>query len=322
MRGAVEAHGQRGATDFAHLVVRGEAPVGGHAGGPFAQHLLVVQLAEVLRGVQDAQAHVGGAVADAEHPAVAGQELAVAAGKLEPAFHPVVVVPRRGEVGPHSHAERPVVALPMPSETAVRVEFPSAARTTSALKSRVSPVLRPESSSSAARTPVTRPSSERSASVTLWRSSTTAPADWACRASCSSKPSRVRISPYCGKSATSGQGSSIVRPPAIRRRPLFRRQPSVSGCGESQLLDLADRARGESVAADLLAGKAGFLQHRDVNAGFGKVVGGGGSGRARPDDQYIHSRDRLSAGPGDVAAQLGHGSGVGGQRRSAGGRAG
>ena len=275
-----------------------EAPLGGHPGGPFAEDLLVVQLAEFLGGVQDAQAHVGGAVADAEHPAVAGQQFAVAAGELQPAFHPVVVVARAGEVGAHGDAQRPVVAL-------LQAQGHGRARRVSVrgeddVGGEVArlPVLRPDSSRSAARTPVTRPSSERSASVTLCRSSTTAPAAWACRASSSSKPSRVRIRPYCGKSDTSGQGSSMVRPPAISRRPLFRRQPPVFGVRQAELLDLADRARGEPVAADLFAREAGFFQHRDVDAGLGEVVGGGGPGRAPPDDQYIHGSASANAPAG------------------------
>ncbi len=302
MRGAVEAHGQRGAADLADLVLRGEAPLRRHAGGPFAQDLLVVQLAEFLGRVQDAEAHVGGAVADAEHPAVAGQQLAVAAGKFQPAFHPVVVVPRAGEVGADGDAERPVVALPDAERdggagrVAVRCEHDVGGEVPGLAG--LAPGRRP----AARRGPrSTRPSSsERSASVTLCRSSTTAPADRACRASSSSKPSRVRISPYCGKSETSGQGSSMLRPPASRRRPLLRRQPSASGCGRPSFW-ISRTARGVSPSPQTFSrGKAGLFQHRDVDACLGQVVGGGGPGRTGSDDQYFHGGDGLARGPGEL----------------------
>jgi hypothetical protein len=69
---------------------------------------------------------------------------------------------------------------------------------------------------------------------------------------------------------------------------------------QAELLDLADGPGREPVAADFLAREAGFLQDRDIEAGLGEVVRGGGSGRAGADNQYLHrSAD-------DVAAQLGH----------------
>ena len=79
------------------------------------------------------------------------------------------------------------------------------------------------------------------------------------------------------RAAAGDQPKALVPPPALG----FRMR-------EPQLLDLADRARSQAVAADLLAGKGGFFQHRDVNARLGEVVRGGGSGGSRADDQYFH----------------------------------
>ena len=70
-------------------------------------------LPEGVGGVQQAEAHVAGAVAHAEDPAVAGQQ-PVAVPEIQPRLQVVVVVPGAGVVGAHRDAERPVVPLAQP----------------------------------------------------------------------------------------------------------------------------------------------------------------------------------------------------------------
>ena len=201
----------------------------------------------------------------------------------------------------------------MPSETAVRVEFPSAARTTSAVKSRVSPVLRPDSSSRAARTPVTRPSSaaQRLGDAVAFQHDGArglgVPGQFLVEAEPGPDQSVLRevgdLGPGKFDAAAAGQqAQALVAAPALG-----------FGVRQAEFLDLADGAGGEPVAADLFRGKAGLFQHRDVDAGLRQVVGGSGPGRTGSDDQYFHGGDELTRGPGDVAAQLRHRSGVGGQ---------
>ena len=60
---------------------------------------------------------------------------------------------------------------------------------------------------------------------------------------------------------------------------------------------LADRARGEPVAADLVAGERGLLQQQDVDAGVGEVVGRARARRTGADDDDV-GLPRVSGGPG------------------------
>ena len=213
--------------------------------------------------------------------------------------------------------------LPMPSDTAVRVELPSAARTTSALKSRVSPVLRPDvvqQRGADAGHPAVLGAQRLGDAVAFQHDG----------ARGLGVPGQLLVE------AEPGPDQPVLResrrPPATAVRSCGRRRSGAGPCcaasprfrgAASPSFWISRTARGVRPSPQTFSrGKAGLLQHRDVNARLGKVVGGGGPGRPRADDQYIHSRYRLSAGPGDVAAQLGHGSGVGGQRRSARGRAG
>ena len=51
--------------------------------------------------------------------------------------------------------------------------------------------------------------------------------------------------------------------------------------------ELLGGARGEAVAAHLLARERGLLQQQDVESGLGQVVRGGGTGWPGPDDDHI-----------------------------------
>ncbi|CAK7281866.1 hypothetical protein SGPA1_12659 [Streptomyces misionensis JCM 4497] len=110
---AVEGHGQGGAADRAGHVLRRVAPVLGHGGAPGLEDLAPVQLLERGGGVEHAEADVGGAVAHAEDPAVAGQQPVLGAApvpQFQPGLQVVVVVAGRGEVRAHRDAHRAVLA--------------------------------------------------------------------------------------------------------------------------------------------------------------------------------------------------------------------
>ena len=89
-------------------------------------------------------------------------------------------------------------------------------------------------------------------------------------------------------------------PPPMIRSPWLRIQPSSSRVETPIATSSLDRAGGQAVAADLLAGERRLLQHQDVEPGAGEVVGRGGSGRTCTDDDdvgvaldHVHLPDRL-----------------------------
>ena len=116
VRLAVEAHRQRGAAHRLGAVLVAEAPLLRRLVQPALEQVLVVDLAPRRAGVEDAEADVAGAVADAEDPAVAGQQAARLCrrrrGPTAPATTPASRRRAAGSVvGAHRHAHRPVVAL-------------------------------------------------------------------------------------------------------------------------------------------------------------------------------------------------------------------
>ena len=56
---------------------------------------------------------------------------------------------------------------------------------------------------------------------------------------------------------------------------------------DAHVLERLDPARGEPVAADLLAREGGLLEDDDVEPGAGEPVGGAGAGRAGADDEDV-----------------------------------
>ena len=77
--------------------------------------------------------------------------------------------------------------------------------------------------------------------------------------------------------AAGNESKALVPPPT-----------GVLGMRESQLLDLTDSARRESVAAHLFPGEGRFFEHRDVDACLGEVIRGGGPGGTRANYEYFH----------------------------------
>ena len=183
----------------------------------------------------------------------------------------------------------------MPSETAVRVEFPSAARTTSAVKSRVSPVLRPDvvqQCGADAGDPAVLGAQRLGDAVAFQHDG----------ARGLGVPGELLVEAEPGPDQPVLR--EVARPRARAVRSCGRRRSGAGPCSAASRRSsgwgrpsfwISRTARGVSPSPQTFSrGKAGLLQHRDVNAGLGKVVGGGGSGRARPDDQYIHGRYRLT----------------------------
>jgi hypothetical protein len=84
-----------------------------------------------------------------------------------------------------------------------------------------------------------------------------------------------------------------VRPRELERhapradpQPLVPLEPRVVGV-DAQAPKLDDRTRREAVAADLLPGERGLLDHEHVQAVAGEVVRRGGASRSRADDQGV-----------------------------------
>ena len=248
MRGAVEAHRQRGAADRLGPVLLGEAPLGRHRGQPPAQQVAVVDLAEARRGVEQAEPDVGGAVAHAEDPAVAGQQR-VAVPQVEPGLEVVVVMPGRGVIGADRDPERPVVALVQahsdrqPGGVAVGGDDQPAAELLAV------PGGHPGD-------PAVLSSS--SGPVTLTPSSSRAPAFSACRARIWSKSSP---GPDQAVAGIAGQvGPVQLDPAAAADDPqALVAQPAIAlGDRHAHGGQRLDRARGQSVAADLLSREVVF----------------------------------------------------------------
>jgi hypothetical protein len=106
---------------------------------------------------------------------------------------------------------------------------------------------------------------------------------------------RVRGEP--GVEVAPAAHQAVARP-AVQRRPVDLGhlaaagdpQPPVAdpaGGVDAQVVERLDRAGGQPVAADLLAGQPGLLQDDDVEAGAGEVPRGRGARRTGTDDDHV-----------------------------------
>ncbi len=98
--------------------------------------------------------------------------------------------------------------------------------------------------------------------------------------------------------------SSIRPPPPMIRRPLLRSQPSLCPASDAHRGQGLDRARGQPVAADLLAREPALLQHQHVQPGAGQVVRRRRPGRAGADDDDVGCVGAGYAGAGYAGAGL------------------
>jgi hypothetical protein len=79
-----------------------------------------------------------------------------------------------------------------------------------------------------------------------------------------------------------GPGQLQAHPPAEDAQAAVVQPAGLLARVDPHTVQLADRPRGEPVAADLLAREGGLVQQQHVQPGLGKVVGGGRPGRPGP----------------------------------------
>ena len=237
------------------------------------------------------EADVGGAVADAEDPAVAGQQhlLAAVVGgpQLEPGLEVVVVVARARVVGAHGHAHRAVLALlaahrqGQPRGVAVRGDdqrrgIPELGAGGAALlvhrlggdahdgalgvQDRAGDV----GGLAQSRTVLDRVLGEDVVEVLP-------------RADQAVGREAREVGPRQGQAhAAADDPQAVVLDPAV-----------LLGRGDAEGDELLDGARGQPVAADLLAREARLLQDEDVQPGHGEVGRGGRSRGTGTDDDDV-----------------------------------
>jgi hypothetical protein len=77
-----------------------------------------------------------------------------------------------------------------------------------------------------------------------------------------------------------------------------------AGGVDAHVVERLDGARGQPVAADLLAGQPGLLQDDDVEAGAGEVPRGRGARRTGADDDHVVEVHRRCRRQADRAGEL------------------
>ena len=144
---------------------------------------------------------------------------------------------------------------------------------------------RPSTSSSTA-------SAVSRAATIAWPSSTSAPALRARSTSAASRSRRVAIATYWP--VPSGSENRVVRPDGERIQQSCGGHPRLDVAGiESEVLEVAQRAGGEPVAADLVAGERGLVDHDDVEPGTGAaVIAAAVPGRSRSDHDHVDRSHR------------------------------
>ena len=272
VRLAVEAHRQRRPADRAGHVLVAVAPLLGRVvepaprAGPCSRRcwkaLLVLRMPE---------ADVGRAVADAEDPAVAGQQPAPA--RCRPTAPATTRASRRRgagwcssvrtatPIGRSSRGRRPIasdsrrgVAVGGDHERGA-VGGLGARAAVASVERAVTPRTRPVRSSSdraGDRGALVQPGARPSARV---------------RARISSK-SRRRADQAVATGSRRGRARASSRrwPPPMMRRPLLRIQPASGEMSMPMATSDLHRPRGQAVAADLLARERRLLQQQDVEA--------------------------------------------------------
>ena len=203
-----------------------------------------LEVGRALGGGEGADAEVHLAGAEREDPAVAGQHLALLAAELEVGADPGVVGHRRGDVGAPGHAVHRV-AVPL----AARAPCPAA-----------SGRRRPRSAAGSR----PRASRRRGANTTVVTRSPSRRTSTARTPSMARAPALIAVVRRWSSSSVRATARAPVGQRAARPRQQQRlaeavgAQALVDGVGaqpvaEAEPLELADRARGETVAAGLVA---------------------------------------------------------------------
>ena len=238
-----------------------------------------VDALEVAERRQQPDADVDGAVADREDPAVPGHRVAVAVLDVERRLDPRVGVAGDGQyvriAVPYGHS----LVRDVPRARPKRLLAPSATIVNSARMSTLEP---------------------------SWRLTV----DAAHEAAVDDRMDRLVALEQFGAGGDGVVGDHRVEVAAphdvavagVHRmaRPLQLELPAHPGgpqpvvaveplepAGQAHLVELVHGARGEPVAARLLAGERLALDHRDVVAAPGEPVAGGGAGRPAADDEHV-----------------------------------
>ena len=201
----------------------------------------------VLGGRHDAGADVDRAVAEREHPAVAGDRRAVAIGEVERQLDRGGVVERRGEVVADRRGVRP---------RAFAATCRGRARSGCWRRRRrrgTGPASRWSSRPVGGRRRRGRSRARRSARCASWPSSRVAPAATACSATSSSSRSRRATRPCVGNTGCDGQSTSTWLPRPVSRIRSMRWNAGQRVGGDAHRGELVDRAWRERVAARLHA---------------------------------------------------------------------
>ena len=158
-------------------------------------------------------------------------------------------------------------------------------------------------------TPTTAPvRSSRIGPVTLVPSRSRAPCLTACRTRISSKSCARADQAVVGEAGDVGPRQGQAHAAADDPQALVADPAVLGGRRDAEADELLDRARGEAVAADLLAGEVRLLQQHDVEAGHGEVCRGGRPGGSGADDDDVGPLGRGGrSGGGRVQGGLGHG---------------
>ena len=245
---------------------------------------------EGRRGVEDAEADVDGAVADAEDPAVAGQQVALArlaVPQLQPRLEPVVVVARARVVGADGDAHRAVVALLQahreaePGGVAVGRDHDRGAvgDLVADLAAVVVDRLGGDADDAAGGVVEDR-AGDGGALVQPRAVLLRVPGE-----------DVVEVEPGAHQPVVGVLGE--VRPRHLEAMPAADDAqalvPDPAGLVEVDAHpdELADRARGQPVAADLLAREGGLLEQQDVDARLGQVARRGRAAGTGADDDDV-----------------------------------
>ena len=302
MRGPVEAHRQRRASHRLGAVLLGVAPLGRHRLQPAPQQGVVVGVAERGARVQQAQADVGRPVAHPEDPAVPGQQ-PVAVPQVEPGFQVVIVMPRAPVIRPDRDAERAVVALAQahrhrqPRRVAVRGHHDS--RVVGALGLVVLARQHPGDPAGAL---VEDGAGHGDALEQLRAGLLRAAGQRLVQVMARPDQAEAGVARQFGPGqfhplARADDAQALVPDPAV-----------LLADADAHADEGLDRARGEPVAADLLPGEPGLLEHQDVKPRLRQVKGGrraGGPGADHDDVRLVSGRPR----PGREASATGLGFG-------------
>ena len=228
----------------------------------------------------DADVHLAGA--QREDPAVAGEHLPRLVAELEVGADPRVVAHPARDVRPAGDAVDGV-AVPLPAQHLAQ-------RRADAVGHHEVPAPDLEGPSSVLNTtPATRSPSRRTSTARA-PSTAVAPALMAVVRRWSSSSVRATAEPHDGKrAARPGQQERLAE--AVRPEPLVdrvRAQPVV----QAEPLQLADRARGEPVAAGLVAREDRRVGQHDVRAAAGRPGGRGRPCGAGADDENVGVQGR------------------------------